>query len=106
MEFEENKPTSDEDRRRAESKKLTLQPVHADVIPEPLSPSESAVHYDNAPAVANISSDTEEIASVMQPTKSLIGSESKSTLQTRKLLVGLVTSIVVFTSLTVIALLK
>lgn len=106
MEFEENKPTSDEDRHRAESRRLTLDPVHADVTPDDIPLSESAARYDNAPAVANIASDTEVIASIMQPTQSLLGAQSTSPQRTRKPLVGLVVCIAAFTSLAVIALLK
>lgn len=106
MEFEENKPTSDADRRMAEAKKLTLQPIHADVIPENPSDSEVASRHLNEPAIANIATDIEESTSIVQPTESLLQPYSRDSSHSRKLIISLTAGITLFMSLIVIALLK
>ena len=71
MEFDTNSPVSDEQRRLAETKRITLQPVHADIAPEPIPDAEIAANYDNSPAVANIDIDTEQNAELIQPSRGL-----------------------------------
>jgi len=73
MEFDnQNTPVSDDQRRLAESKKLTLQPVHGDVAPEETPDSEIAAHHLSDPAIANVTNDTEQTASLVQPSKGLL----------------------------------
>jgi hypothetical protein len=72
MEFDNNTPVSDEQRRLAEAKKITLQPVHADIQPEDLSDSEIATRHINEPAVANIENDTEQNQAPLQPSSGLL----------------------------------
>lgn len=71
MEFDNNKPVSDEQRRLAESKKLTLQPIHADVQPEDKSDSEIVTGHLTAPAIANVPNDTEQDTAPIQPSRGL-----------------------------------
>ena len=72
MEFDNNTPVSDEQRRLAESKKITVNPVHSDIQPEELSASEIAAHHLNAPAIANIENDTEQNKASVQPSTGLL----------------------------------
>jgi hypothetical protein len=107
MEFEENTPTSDADRRLAEAKKLTLQPIHANVSPEDPHDNEIAVHHLIEPAIANISNDTEEYSSFMpQAARALDRQPANAKFQPYKLILGIIASISLFTGLTIIAFLK
>lgn len=106
MEFEENKPTSDADRRLAEAKKLTLLPVHTDVAPDAPHDSEIAAHHLNEPAIANISNDTEDSTSFMQPATGFLGNEQPTRPQAYKLIIGIIAGAALFTGLAVVALLK
>lgn len=105
MEFEDNRPTSDEDRRLAEAKKLTLTPIHNDVAPEGPSDTELAAQHINGPAIANISTDTEAGDAHMQPSKGLLEAQPTA-VQSRKPLIGIVAGSVAFISLALLALLK
>lgn len=67
MELETNTPVSDDARLLAQSKKLTLQPVHADVAAEDLPDSVIVAQHINAGAVANVDSDTEQNAPTITP---------------------------------------
>jgi hypothetical protein len=69
MELDTKSPVSDDERRLAESKKLTLEPVHADVGPDDLPDAEIAARHINEPAIANLENDTEQTAAVVQPSK-------------------------------------
>jgi hypothetical protein len=106
MEFEENKPTSDADRRLAEGKKLTLQPLHSDIAPDNIPDSVVAARHMSEPAIANISNDIEESQSFIQPTESVMDLGTQTSAQTRKLLFSLITGAVIFTTLSVIAFLR
>lgn len=106
MEFEDNRPTSDADRRLAEAKKLTLQPVHADIQPEGPLDSEIAARHANGPAIANVSIDTEEATTQLQPTQSILGTTNDvpaSTAQPRRLVFGLIGGVLVISGLTYLA---
>lgn len=105
MEFEENRPTSEADRRLAEAKKLTLQPVHTDIQPEGLLDSEIAARHVNGPAIANISNDTEEATTQLQPTQSFLDTtqSTPTTPQPRRLIFGVIGSVLVISGLTYLA---
>lgn len=72
MEFDNTPSTiSDEARRQAEAKQVTLQPLHGDVAPEAISDTEIAARHVNGEPIANIPDDTEETnrpAQSVQPT--------------------------------------
>lgn len=106
MEFEANAPTSDADRQRAETKKLTLQPLHNDVTPDNLEDSEIATRHIIAPAIANISNDTEESTSYISPTKSLLRAQTTQMIRPRKLITGITFGTIIFIGLAVIAVIK
>jgi hypothetical protein len=106
MEFEKDAPTSDADRRLAEAKKLTLQPLHADITPDAVQDSEIATRHIIEPAIANASNDMEDSATRIMPTQSLLDSQSIVRPQTRKLAIGLSVGSIVFASLAAFALLK
>jgi hypothetical protein len=73
MEFDNNTPVSDEQRRLAESKQITLHPVHTDIQPEGPSGSEIVARHLNEPAIANIENDTEQNKEPLQPSDGLLG---------------------------------
>ena len=106
MEFEDNRPTSDADRRLAEAKKLTLQPLHTGVAPEAPTDSEIAARHVNEPAIANVSTDTEEETSRMRPTQSAVMSTPTATTNSLKQLAGFFIGAGVFVALIAFALLK
>jgi hypothetical protein len=107
MEFEDNRPTSEADRRLAEAKKLTLQPVHADVHPEGPLDSEIAAAHVNGQAIANVSNDTEEMTTQLQPTQSFLDANHPTIAapapQSRRLVFGIIGSILVISGLTYLA---
>jgi hypothetical protein len=106
MEFEDNRPTSETDRRLAEAKKLTLQPVHADVHPEGPLDSEIAAAHVNGQVIANVSNDTEEATSQLQPTQSFLNNSQPATApqpHPRRLVFGVIGSIVVISGLAYLA---
>ncbi|HEX7483664.1 MAG TPA: hypothetical protein VF281_00780 [Candidatus Saccharimonadales bacterium] len=106
MEFEDNRPTSDADRRLAEAKKLTLQPVHTDVQPEGPSDSEVAARHMNEPAIANVSIDTEEATTQLQPTQSILSTAQPAVAaQTNsgKLIYGIIGGVIIISGLTYLA---
>jgi hypothetical protein len=106
MEFEKDAATSDADRRLAEAKKLTLQPLHADITPDAVQDSEIATRHTIEPAIANASNDTEDSTSRIMPTQSLLDAQSTGKPQIRKLIIGLSVGSIVFASLAAFALLK
>ncbi len=106
MEFEDNTPVSDEDRRLAEAKKLTLQPMHAGITPELLSDNEIATRHIIEPAIINTTNDTEQMAARVMPTQSLLQSQSNAKPQTNKLLAGIIAGVVIFAGLATLAILK
>lgn len=60
MELETNTPTPDEARLLAQSKKLTLQPVHADVAADDVPDSVLVAQHLTQGPVGNIDIDTEQ----------------------------------------------
>lgn len=72
MEFDKNTQTiSDEARRIAETKQVTLQPIHGDVTPEDRPDAEIVANHMSAPPIANASNDTEQTAPLIQPSREL-----------------------------------
>ena len=62
MEFDKDKPVSDEERRLAEAKKVTVQPIHGDITPDAISDSEIAASHINGQPIANTPNDIEQDA--------------------------------------------
>lgn len=94
MEFDNNaSPVNDEQRRLAESKKLTLEPLHADISPEAVSDSEIATRHLLEPAVGNVANDTEQNTVPIQPSKSTLDAPSPSSEHKKPLYVTVTLSI-------------
>lgn len=76
MEFEkDSKPSqgvSDEERRLAESKKLQLTPIHADLAPDDDSDAEIAARHLAAPAIKNAPGDVEQESRRLTPRKTTL----------------------------------
>ena len=66
MEFDNNTQINDEQRRLAEAKKLVLQPIHSDIAPESTANANDTSSINISP-IANIESDTEQNATLIQP---------------------------------------
>jgi hypothetical protein len=66
MEFDNNTQIDDERRRLAEAKKLVLQPIHSDIVPESTANANDTSSINISP-IANIESDTEQNAAPIQP---------------------------------------
>lgn len=68
MELDTNTPVSDDARLLAQAKKLTLQPIHADVVADEMPDSVIvAQHLTQAP-VGNLAIDTEQNSPLIIPT--------------------------------------
>jgi len=79
MEFEDNQPTDDEQQRLTAAKKITLQPLHAGITPDPIPDAEIAVR--NTQEISpNISNDAEDTTAsrLVQPSKSALDIQSPS----------------------------
>lgn len=75
MEFDNNaKPASDEDRRLAETKKLTVQPIHTHVEPEAISDSVIASQHINGTPIANVRTDVEQETPPIVPSQEILES--------------------------------
>jgi LPS O-antigen subunit length determinant protein (WzzB/FepE family) len=74
MEFENNTPVPEQDRRLAEAKKLTLQPLHTDVAPEPEPDAEIVARHLSDGVIANAPNDTEQAGPTVRPSKGLLES--------------------------------
>ena len=72
MEFDKNSSISDEQRRLAEAKQVTVQPIHADIQPEDQPDSEIVAQHMQEPPIANIPSDTEQDTAPIKPSRGLI----------------------------------
>jgi hypothetical protein len=106
MEFESSRPVSDEDRRLAEAKKLVLQPIHLDVVPDDLADSLIAARHLTEPAIGNALNDTEESTTRILPTKSFATTRPLSKIQSYKLIIGISAGALIFSGLAVFAFLK
>lgn len=68
MEFDkDNAPVNDDQRRLAEAKKLTLEPLHANITPEEASDSEVVARHLAGPAIQNAPNDVEQSSRLIQP---------------------------------------
>lgn len=92
MEFDNQPPLNDKARRLAESKKLTLQPIHADVSPEEAE-GEAVARHLAGPAIANVSNDIDQVAPLVEPSKQLLKEPVKNTRRSARLLFSIVVTI-------------
>jgi len=75
MEFEsdKNNPEISEDARRlAQTKKITLLPMHSNITPEEVPEAEIAARYTSGKPVENVPGDVEQKASPIQPSRELL----------------------------------
>ena len=71
MEFEKNESTvSDEQRRLAETKKITLEPVHTNVMPDDIADSQVVAQHLVSPAIENAPNDRERSTKFVLPPSS------------------------------------
>ena len=96
MEYDNNSPVSDEQRRLAEAKKVTVQPLHADIQPEDQPDAEIVAQHMHETPLANIPSDTEQDTMPVQPSKELLGrKEAKKPTRTGVILAITLPSVVI-----------
>jgi len=76
MEFDNNTPASDEQRRLAEAKKITIQPVHTDIQPDDLPDTEIATRHVLEPAIPNVSTDVEQNTTPIAPSAGVLKRET------------------------------
>jgi hypothetical protein len=93
MEFDNNSPVSDDQRRLAETKRITLQPMHVDIAPEPIPEAEAAASYASQPMAANIDIDTEQNASLIQPSKGLVSNARSNSRHTATKVIAAVSTV-------------
>ncbi|HET8884287.1 MAG TPA: hypothetical protein VFM68_02350 [Candidatus Saccharimonadales bacterium] len=89
MEFEQNQPVTDEERQRAEAKKITLQPIHSDVEPDAPQDAEVAARHVNEPAIANAPIDTDDNANRVQPSQGLLNEKAATPASSSKFVISL-----------------
>jgi hypothetical protein len=84
MELETNTPTSDDARLLAQAKKLTLQPIHADVVADEMPDSVIVAQHLTQGPVANIDIDIEQNTPLITPAEAeTTGQTADATGQTR-----------------------
>ncbi|HTJ73255.1 MAG TPA: hypothetical protein VL481_01520, partial [Verrucomicrobiae bacterium] len=76
MEFDNNTPASDEQRRLAEAKKITIQTVHTDIQPDDLPDTEIATRHVLEPAIPNVSTDVEQNTTPIAPSAGVLKRET------------------------------
>src|SRR5437868_4351135 len=78
MEFEGDKPVSEAERHMAQSRQVTMQPVHADVVPDDL-PAEAvaAAHLDGT-VIANVTGDIEQDTPLVRPLAAVLAAADAS----------------------------
>jgi hypothetical protein len=81
MEFEGDKPVSEAERHLAESRSVTLQPIHTDVAPEALPAEAVAAAHLNGEVIGNVIGDIEQEAPLVQPLASGVAPAASTTLQ-------------------------
>jgi hypothetical protein len=74
MEFEGDKPVSEAERHLAESRQVTIQPLHADVTPNELPAEAIVAAHLSTGAVGNVTGDIEQEARPLQPLASTVSS--------------------------------
>lgn len=72
MDFGDNTPVSDEQRRLAEAKQLNIQPLNPSIQPEAPSEESRVSQHIRGPAIANVPNDIEQNTPTVQPTPSLV----------------------------------
>ncbi len=72
MEFDNNSPVSDEQRRLAEAKRITLQPIHSNITPEDTPDAETAAQHAGDPPIKNIETDIEQNRQPLLSTRSAL----------------------------------
>lgn len=72
MEFEGNSPVSEAERHLAQSRQVTILPLHADITPDDLPAEAIAAAHLSDGAVANVTGDIEQEARTLQPLTSAI----------------------------------
>lgn len=71
------RPVTDEDRRLAESKKLTLDPIHTRVVANDVSDEQIATNHLVNPPIANAPNDTEQNSRPIQPSAGSLHNQTK-----------------------------
>jgi hypothetical protein len=72
MEFETNTPINDDQRRLAEAKRLSLEPLDPSLHPDEVSEDYTVAKHLREPAIANVPNDVEQNTAAVQPTPSLV----------------------------------
>lgn len=76
MEFENDTPTTDEQRHLAEARQLNIEPLNPSVRPEEYSDDYTAAQHLRGPAVANAPNDVGQNTTPLQPASSLVSPTS------------------------------
>lgn len=72
MEFDHDTSVSDDQRRLAEAKRITVRPIHANITPDPMPDAEISAGHTGDPPVANIDIDTEQNRRPLAPSPSAL----------------------------------
>lgn len=67
MDQNNSRPITDEDRRLAESKELTINPAHIRVVADDVPDEQIATNHLVSPPIANAPNDTEQNSRPVQP---------------------------------------
>lgn len=76
MEFEGDKPVSDAERHLAETRQVTIQPLHSGITPDDLPADAVAAAHLNGSIVGNVTGDIEQDAPLVQPLTGAIAAGS------------------------------
>jgi hypothetical protein len=74
---QDNTPITDEQRRLAESKKLTLQPVSSRVVTDDLPDEQIATNHMVGPTLPNTTNDIEQNSAPIQPSASALENDTQ-----------------------------
>jgi hypothetical protein len=106
MEYDKITLASDADRRLAEAKKLTLEPLHGDIAQDKEPDAAVVARHLTEGALANAPNDTEQTAVSVQPSTGLLGStnESRAVRQGKSVIIATTVLVVVGIVVTAISL--
>ncbi len=72
MEFDHDPSVSDEQRRLAEAKRITVRPIHTTIEPDPIPDAEIVARHASDPPIGNLTIDTEQNRRPLSPSRSAL----------------------------------
>jgi hypothetical protein len=95
--------TSEDERRQAEARNVTIEPLHQDITPESEPDSVAVAQHVNGPAIANAPNDIEQDSTLILPAKETVTTPTSghhvklATIATLIFIIGITVAVVLYT---------